>query len=72
MVKFIFCTLVPIHNKNLQILENESFKVCNNIASPVLTEIFSKRNLNYEYVTHRTFQFLMSEVHIMELKVYCF
>ena len=48
MVKFIFCTVVPIDNRNLQILENESFKVCNNIASPVLTEIFSKRNLNYE------------------------
>ena len=38
----------PIHNRNLCILATENSKVCNSIAPPILTEIFSKRNLNYE------------------------
>ena len=37
---------VPIHNRNLQILATEIFKVYNNIAPPIFTEIFNKRNPN--------------------------
>ena len=37
-----------MHNKNLQILATEMFKVDNNIASPIFTEIFNDRNLNYQ------------------------
>ena len=39
---------VPIHNRNLQILATEMFKVYNNIAPPIFTEIFKKRNPNYQ------------------------
>ena len=39
---------VPIHNRNLQILATEMFKVYNNIAPPIITEIFNKRNPNYQ------------------------
>ena len=37
-----------MHNRNLQILATEMFKVDNNIASPIFTEIFNDRNLNYQ------------------------
>ena len=37
---------VPIHNRNLQILATEIFEVYNNIAPPILMEIFNKRNPN--------------------------
>ena len=39
---------VPIHNRNLQILATEMFKVYNNIAPPIFTEIFKKQNPNYQ------------------------
>lgn len=39
---------VPISNRNLQILPTEMLKIYDNIASPVYTEVFSKRNLNYK------------------------
>ena len=39
---------VPIHNRNLQILATEIFKVYSNIAPPLFTEIFNKRNPNYQ------------------------
>ena len=39
---------VPIHNRNLQILATEMFKVYNNIAPPIFTEIFNKGNPNYQ------------------------
>ena len=39
---------VPVHNRNLQILVTEMFKVYNNITPPILTEIFNKRNPNYQ------------------------
>ena len=39
---------VPIHNRNLQILATEMFKVYNNIAPPLFTEVFNKRNPNYQ------------------------
>ena len=39
---------VPIHNKNLQILATEMFKVYNNIAPPIFTETLSKLNPNYQ------------------------
>ena len=58
---------VPIHNTNLQILATENFKVYNNIAPPILTEIFSKRNLNYEL--RHTSHFSVSHIRsaLMEL-----
>ena len=37
---------VPTHNRNLQILATEIFKVYNNIAPPMFKEIFNKRNPN--------------------------
>ena len=45
---------VPIHNRNLQILATEMFKVYNNIAPPIFTEVFNKRNPNYQlrYTSH--------------------
>ena len=39
---------IPIHNRNLQILATEMFKVYNNIALPIVTEIFNKRNPNQQ------------------------
>ena len=39
---------VPIHSRNLQILATGMFKVYNNIAPPIFTEIFDKRNPNYQ------------------------
>ena len=39
---------VPIHNRNLQILDTGMFKVFNNIAPPIFTEIFNKRNPSYQ------------------------
>ena len=39
---------VLIHNKNLQILATEMFKVYNNIASPIFTETLNKLNPNYQ------------------------
>ena len=39
---------VPAHNRNLQILANEMFKVYDNKALLILTEIFNLQNLNYE------------------------
>ena len=39
---------VPVHNRNLQIVATEMFKVCINIAPPIFTEIFNKQNLNYQ------------------------
>ena len=39
---------VPIHNSNLQILATEIFKVYNNIAPPIFTEIFNKPNPNQQ------------------------
>ena len=38
---------VPVHNRNLQILVTEMFKVYNNITPPIFTGIFNKRNPNY-------------------------
>ena len=38
---------IQIHNSNLQILSTEIFKVYNNIAPAIFTEIFNKRNPNY-------------------------
>ena len=45
---------VPIHSRNLQILATEMFKVYNNIAPPIFTEIFNKRNPNYQlrHISH--------------------
>ena len=37
---------VPIQNRNLQILATEICKIYNNIAPPIFTEIFNKRNPN--------------------------
>ena len=39
---------VLIHNRNLQTLASEMLKVYNNIAPPIFTEIFNKRNPNYQ------------------------
>ena len=39
---------VPIHSRNLQILATRMFKVHNNIAPPIFTKIFDKRNPNYQ------------------------
>ena len=39
---------VPIHNRNLQILATEMFKVYNDVAPPIFTEIFNKRNPTYQ------------------------
>ena len=39
---------VPIHNRNVQILTTEMFKVYNSIAPPIFTEIFNKRKPNYQ------------------------
>ena len=39
---------VPIHNRNLQILTTGMFKVYNNIALSIFTQIFNKRNPNYQ------------------------
>ena len=39
---------VQRRNRNLQILATEMFKVYNNIAPPIFTEIFNKRNPNYQ------------------------
>ena len=39
---------VSIHDRNLQILATEMFKVYSNTAPPILTEIFNKRNPNYQ------------------------
>ena len=39
---------VPIHCRNLQILATRMFKVYNNITIPIFTEIFDKRNPNYQ------------------------
>ena len=39
---------VPIHNKNIHILATEMFKVYNNMAPPIFTEIINKRNPNYQ------------------------
>ena len=39
---------VPINNMNLQIFVTEMFKVYNNLAPPTFTEIFNKRNPNYQ------------------------
>ena len=39
---------VAIHNRDLQILATEMFTVYNNIAPPIFTEIFNKRNRNYQ------------------------
>ena len=62
---------VPIHNWNLQMLATEMFKVYNNIAPPIFTEIFYKRNPNYQhYATLHSFQFHLLKVYIMELKAY--
>ena len=38
---------VPVRDRNLQILMTEMFKVYNNRTSPILPEIFNKRNLNF-------------------------
>ena len=62
----------PIHNRNLQILVTEMFKVYNIKDLPTFTEIFNKQNPNYQYVTLRTFQIHLLEVYIMELKAYRF
>ena len=39
---------MPVINRNLQILATEVFKVYINIAPPIFTEIFNKRNPNYQ------------------------
>ena len=39
---------VPIHSRNLQIRATGMFKVYNNVAPPIFTEIFDKRNPNYQ------------------------
>ena len=39
---------VPVQNRNLQILATDMFKVYNNIAPPIFTEIFNKRNPVYQ------------------------
>ena len=60
-----------MHNKNLQILAPEMLKFCNNIAPPIFTETFSKRNLNYklDHKPHFSVPHVRS-IYIMELKVY--
>ena len=37
-----------VHSRNLQILATGMFKVYNNIAPPIITRIFDKRNPNYQ------------------------
>ena len=39
---------VLMHNRNLLTLASEMFKVYNNIAPPIFTEVFNKRNPNYQ------------------------
>ena len=39
---------VSIHTRNAKILATEMFKVYNNIAPPIFTEIFNERNSNYQ------------------------
>ena len=63
---------LPIHNRNLQILPTGMFKVYNNIAPAIFTEIFNKRIQTTSYATRRTFQFHLLEVYVMELKAYRF
>ena len=63
---------VPIHNRNLQILATEIFKVYNNRAPSIFTEILINKIQTTSYTTLRTFQFHLLEVYIMELKAYRF
>ena len=39
---------VPIHNRNLQILVTEMFKVYNNVDPAIFTEILKNQNPNYQ------------------------
>ena len=43
-----FKELLAIDSRNLPILATGMFKVYNNIAPPIFTEIFDKRNPNYQ------------------------
>ena len=38
---------VTIHTRNLQILATEMFKVCRNIPPPIFSDIFHRRDKNY-------------------------
>ena len=38
---------VTIHSRNLQILAKEMFKVYRNISPPIFSEIFHRRDINY-------------------------
>ena len=38
---------VTIHTRNLQMLATEMFKVYRNISSPIFSEIFHRRDINY-------------------------
>ena len=64
---------VPIHNRNLQILASEMFKVYNNIAPPIFTEIYNKRNPNYQlcYTSHFSIPPVRNVYNGTE-KAYCF
>ena len=39
---------VPIHNRNLQILVTETFKVYNNVDPAIFTEILKNQNPSYQ------------------------
>ena len=39
--------LVSIHHRNIGSFANEIYKIKNNMSTPIISEIFKKRNLNY-------------------------
>ena len=63
---------VSIHNRNLQILATEMFKVYNDVAPPIFTEIFNKRNPTYQLRHTSHFSIPPVRMYIMELKAYRF
>ena len=62
---------VPIHNRNLQVLPIEMFKLCNQLH-PYLQRFLINEIKTTSYATLCTFQFHLLEVYIMELKAYRF
>ena len=62
---------VTIHTKNLQILATEMFKVCRNISPPIFSEIFHRRDINYNLRINSDFACQTQVRFSMEVKVFC-
>ena len=51
---------MSIHHKNIRSFAIEIYKIKNNMSTPMMSELFEKRNLNYNLLSRQIFRSIQS------------